>query len=205
MKRVVLISSALLIMSTLLGVVILPWILQDHRTTQATIGTLSDRSKEFLAAQTSDGTSAWNTRRLNPESTQPVTTDHGVTTECFTVTIPLRLQHIKTKQDDSSCTLTATIPTPSSKLTLTARPSTKLLSENTAVTFRRHSPDHQELRPNYSFCSQQAQFRSPDSLSTFCTQNNVEYTLIFHTIARLDEAEFLELSEAILSSTTVPN
>lgn len=165
---------------------------------------LSERAKEFIAKDTSDGEGVWSTTNFNknPDVITPDNPASGVSTPCFSFTVPVASTNYSQEQIGLRCTFRAKILNPIQQLVVSSYPTTNP-DEDTGLLLRQKETEQYEQIPFEPQDFKKAwMYRGEDHMTAFAWKNGRMITISINGVAQPDQLD-PKIYERILNSMTI--
>lgn len=186
----------------MLGYVV--YIITQEATSTGQVDQLSERAQEFISKDTADGEGIWSTKTFE-KNPNIVTSDNpasGVSTPCFSLTVPVASTNYSQEQIGERCIFRAKLLTPLSQLVISSYPSTNP-DEDTGILLRQQNPS---LYTNIPFSSEIFTktwlFKGEDHVTVFAWKTPRMITISVNGVIQKESINE-ELFTKILNSMTL--
>ena len=153
------------------------------------VDSLSPRAQEFLADQTSDGTSSWTQVQFakSESSSEEISENNQIKTDCFSFQLPFSVINPQLEMTESRCSWRAKILSPMGYIVV-GRYATEKFEEDSGILLRRKETEkYQEETLNSSTFEKNLIFRSEEEVIVFSNKENEIITFSFNTLSHPED------------------
>ena len=168
------------------------------------VDVVSDRAKEFITKDSSQGTGLWSEVDLKKDpNSNSVSATTEVTTPCFTVTLPLSMVNQSKEEQGAQCTFRARTLSPPGQLVISSYHSAIPAEDSSLVLRKSHPEEYKELPINVPSFPHSAFFLGSDQATAFAWEGQTMVTVAMSGVAQptlLTPNLFSELLQTLLLS-----